>query len=137
MIPSAVVDSSIVMRWFIHDRWSDVAILAAEKYRLIAPAFIKVEIANALRGQCRYGAMPIDVALRHLEGLGSQFSVFEDGPLLPTAFRLAMDRDHPVYDCVYLALALRQGVPILSADMKMARKFAEVPGLQILTPETL
>ena len=137
MIPSAVVDSSIVMRWFIHDRWSDAAILAADKYRLIAPAFIKVEIANALRSQSRYGSMPVDIALSHLEGLGAQVSVFEDGPLLPSAFRLAMDRDHPVYDCVYLALAMRQGVPILTADMKMARKFVDVPGLKILTPETL
>lgn len=137
MIPSAVVDSSIVMRWFIHDRWSDAALLATEKYRLIAPAFIKVEIASALRSQARFGGLPVDVVLRHLEGFEAQISVFDDGPLLSSAFRLAFDRDHPVYDCVYLALALRQGVPMLTADMKLARKFMDMPGLQILTPETL
>lgn len=137
MIPSAVVDTSIVLRWFVSDRWSVSALVAADRYRLIAPAFLKLEVANALRSQVRFAGMATEVALRHLDGLRATVSLFDDEPLLPAAFRLAVDREHAVYDCVYLALALRDGVPMLTADMKLARKFEQVPGLQILTPESL
>ncbi len=137
MTPSAVVDSSIVLRWFVLDPWSDAAIAAADRYHLIAPAFLKVEIANALRSQVRFNSMSLDMALRHLEGLRSTVTLFDDDPLLPAALRLAADRDHAIYDCVYIALAMREAVPFVTADMKLFRKFADVPALQILTPETL
>lgn len=137
MIPSAVVDSSVVMRWFVRDRWSDAALTMAETYRLTAPAFLKVEVANALRNQVRLAGMTVEAALVHLTGLKAVVAVVEDEPLLPAAFRLAADRDHPVYDCVYLALAMREGVPLLTADLKLARKFVGSPGLEILTPETV
>ena len=137
MTPSAVVDSSIVLRWFVRDHWSDAAVGAADTYRLIAPTFIKVEIANALMNQVRFNGMAVDMALRHLEGLRSSVTLVDDEPLLPAAVRLAADRDHAVYDCVYIALAMREAVPLVTADMKLFRKFADVPALQILTPETL
>lgn len=73
----------------------------------------------------------------HLTGLKAAVAVVDDEPLLPAAFRLAADRDHPVYDCVYLALAMREGIPLLTADLKLARKFVGSPGLEILTPETV
>ncbi|CAN5244632.1 hypothetical protein BH09PSE1_BH09PSE1_30420 [soil metagenome] len=56
---------------------------------------------------------------------------------MPSALRWAISGDHPVYDCVYLALATREGIPLLTADMKLARKFTNAPGLEILTLESL
>jgi predicted nucleic acid-binding protein len=32
---------------------------------------------------------------------------------------LAVDLRHPIYDCLYLALAERERVPIVSADAKL------------------
>lgn len=50
------------MRWFVRDRWSDAALTMAETYRLTAPAFLKVEVANALRNQVRFADMTVEAA---------------------------------------------------------------------------
>lgn len=38
--------------------------------------------------------------------------------LIVAAGRLAIDLDHPVYDCIYLALALQEGYPVVTADRR-------------------
>lgn len=137
MTPLAVVDASVVLRWFVQDPLTDAAIAAADRFQLIAPSLLGVEIANALRSQIRFAGLPTERALKHLDGLWSAVSGVEDRPLLPAALRLAADRDHPVYDCVYLALAMREGLPLVTGDTKLARKFAEAPGLHIITLDSL
>ena len=42
--------------------------------------------------------------------------------LAPSAARLAIDLDHPAYDCFYLALALQEQYPVVTAD----RRFFDV-----------
>jgi predicted nucleic acid-binding protein len=45
-----------------------------------------------------------------------------------------MDLQHPVYDCVYLALALQRGLPLVTADQRLvtaAAKFRKTKGLII------
>jgi len=43
-----------------------------------------------------------------------------DRDLAPEAFRLARLLDHPVYDCLYLALAMESGAPVVTADRRFA-----------------
>lgn len=38
--------------------------------------------------------------------------------LMAPAARLAHDLDHPVYDCLYLALALQEQRPVITADRR-------------------
>lgn len=38
--------------------------------------------------------------------------------LAPAAARLAVDLDHPVYDCFYLALAIQEQYPVVTADKR-------------------
>lgn len=38
--------------------------------------------------------------------------------LAASAGRLAVDLDHPVYDCVYLALAVQEQYPVVTADRR-------------------
>lgn len=137
MTRSAVVDASVVLRWFVQDSLTDPAIAAADRFDLIAPTLLGAEVANALRSQIRFAGMPTEQALRHLDGLWSTISDVEDRPLLPAALRLAADRDHPVYDCVYLALAMREGIPLVTGDMRLARKFGGAPGLHFITLDSL
>jgi predicted nucleic acid-binding protein len=39
--------------------------------------------------------------------------------LAARALELAVDLRHPIYDCLYLALAERERAPIVSADAKL------------------
>jgi predicted nucleic acid-binding protein len=43
-------------------------------------------------------------------------------PLLPRAMELARRIGHPVYDCVYLALAEREQATLVTADLQLVRK---------------
>ena len=61
----------------------------------------------------------------------------KDAPLVVTpvrdltasAMRLARELDHPVYDCCYLALAVREGCPAITADQRFAAAAAGHPYL--------
>jgi predicted nucleic acid-binding protein len=46
--------------------------------------------------------------------------IISDQRLLPDAVRLALEWQHPVYDCLYIALALERREPIATADRKLA-----------------
>ena len=39
-------------------------------------------------------------------------------PLIPSAFRLALELEHPLYDCIYLALAVETKAKLITADGK-------------------
>ena len=39
------------------------------------------------------------------------------------ALDLALRSGHPVYDCFYVALAMREAVPLLTADRRLAQRF--------------
>lgn len=38
--------------------------------------------------------------------------------LAASATRLAVDLDHPVYDCFYLAIAVQEQYPVVTADLR-------------------
>jgi predicted nucleic acid-binding protein len=50
--------------------------------------------------------------------------VEHDDALERRALELAIALDHPVYDCLYLALAERMGVGMVSADRRFLRAMA-------------
>lgn len=54
--------------------------------------------------------------------------------LLPAAERLSLDLRHPLPDCLYLALAVRENVPFITADRPLEEAArATVPQLRPLS----
>jgi predicted nucleic acid-binding protein len=47
---------------------------------------------------------------------------------------LAQELDHPVYDCFYLALAEREGVPLVTADVRLISKVAAAGRQALVQP---
>ena len=41
-------------------------------------------------------------------------------PHLPAALRLAIELRHPIYDCLYLAVALHDDINVVTADRRFA-----------------
>jgi predicted nucleic acid-binding protein len=64
--------------------------------------------------------------------------VLETGPRLQArALRLGCDLDHPVHDCLYLALALDRGTALATADrrfLRILRRAAVLPPERLLIP---
>jgi predicted nucleic acid-binding protein len=125
-----VVDASVIVKWFIPEAGTTPAkALLAERDELIAPELARVEVASAL---IRKGLRD-EVAAADVEStLRAWFRALADGQifLLPNsddieaAARLALELSHPLADCLYLALAERQGVALITADRAFARRAA-------------
>lgn len=120
-----IVDASVAVKWFYEEDGTDIArALAASN--LAAPDLIYAEVANALWAKRRRGELGDDIEpLSSLDNL-----VTEAVPILTLtvgAFALALQLGHPVYDCFYLALALREDRPLVTADLHFLGKCATSP----------
>ncbi len=127
-----VIDASIAVKWVVEEADSEAAARLLEgEAVLLAPDLLYAEAANALWALSRRG----DVAAADVR---EALAVLADVPLhipssmrqlMPAATRLAQDLDHPVYDCFYLALAVQQQYPLLTADRRFQAKVRDHPYL--------
>jgi predicted nucleic acid-binding protein len=134
-----VIDASVAVKWFSSETGRLAALALLEgRDKLIAPALIRVEVAGALVKKVRTG----QVALGAIEAaLATWYEAAVTGPLvtvpddhdLPDASRLALELGHPIYDCLYLALANRYSIPLVTADAAFAdRVVARFPNVRLL-----
>lgn len=114
-----VVDASVAVKWLVTEHLSHAAVrLLDARHLLIAPELMFVEVANAMwamsvRGDFGHGDLEQALDTLLLAPVAVPASLHE---LLPSAIRLASDLAHPVYDCCYLALAVRNRAPVVTAD---------------------
>ncbi|MFP4004237.1 MAG: type II toxin-antitoxin system VapC family toxin [Alphaproteobacteria bacterium] len=127
-----VVDASVAVKWLVTEPNSDQAEhLLGCGLTLVAPALLFAEAANALWAICRRGYIGRN---EFAEALGVLKSAPIDVPvpmrdLAASAGRLAVDLDHPVYDCFYLALALQEQHPVVTADQRFYGRVCKHPYL--------
>jgi len=94
---------------------------------VLAPELMLTEVANTLWKLSRIGslvAVDPQVLLAGARDLVDQFE--PDRELQVEALALACHLDHPVYDCLYLALARREAAQILTADQRLQALAAKV-----------
>ena len=124
MAAGFVVDANVALRWVLPlpDSGAAAALLT-RGVPLAAPAFIFIEMANALWIQARAGKLDAPGAAACLADLRRlPLDLWSGEEVLPSALDLAFELDHAIYDCVYLALALRLGRPFVTADARFRRK---------------
>lgn len=111
-----VVDASVAIKWVVDEVDSSAAISLAD-HDLIAPDLLLIECANALWAKARRGELaPLEVEERTAALASSPIELVSQADLLADALRLALHLEHPVYDCLYLALAKRRGISVVTAD---------------------
>jgi predicted nucleic acid-binding protein len=106
--------------------------LAAGDDVLIAPELLLAEARNAFWKYVRAGLIGAETARTVLSKLPDRFDIL--WPLLPLtddALEIATSLNHPVYDCFYLALALRQGAPLITADKRLAAAAQGLPEVEV------
>lgn len=116
-----VVDASVALKWVIDEEGSAAASsLAGES--LSSPSLLLAECANALWAKARRREITADEMSERLSLLRSApVLLVPIEELVEDATRLAATLDHPVYDCLYLALAVREGTRLITADRQFAR----------------
>jgi len=124
-----VVDASVAVKWFLPEIYSEAARrLRNTAVRLHAPAFMTLEIGNALCKKVRGGeitAALADTVLRELQHLPLQRH--PDELLFPAAVRLAHSTRQSLYDCLYLALAVALGGRLVTADRPFLQSLEQGP----------
>ena len=121
-----VVDASIAVKWLIaEDDSTDAEILTDYHGDLFAPRLMVVEVANVLCRRARSHDISPDEADTLLNSLSTLPIRWEDDETISgSALRLALALDHPIYDCMYLALAYRTNATFITADMRFAKLLA-------------
>jgi predicted nucleic acid-binding protein len=129
-----VVDASVAVKWVVPELLSDEAAqLLAGDEDLIAPDLLEVEAANALWKKTMRRELSGREADRALGLLHESGLVLRPTrPLLPRAAAIARRLSHPVYDCVYLALAETERAPLVTADERLASRLRRKFGVRIV-----
>lgn len=117
---SLVVDASVATKWFIAEQDHDKALrLRHSELELIAPELVLAEVGNALwKRFCRkmLSAKDIGALAPLLHRPFHRLHPLTD--LLSASSDLAVTWRQPIYDCFYLALAVREGGTLITADTR-------------------
>src|SRR5438874_13167667 len=113
-----VVDASVAVKWGISEVDSEAAgELLRTDHELIAPELLGVEVANALWSNWRRQLIDggqMDGFLARLPQLIETF--VPDSTLIGDAAVLSRSIGHPIFDCMYLALARLAGAYLVTFD---------------------
>jgi predicted nucleic acid-binding protein len=118
---TVVVDASIAFKWFAQENGTDRALVLLERGEpIVAPDLIVAEVCNAAWKSLRRGELTPAQFDAIVSAVTQPFSrlVPLEGLIRPAA-ALTRRLDHPIYDCLYLALADSEGVPVVTADQRL------------------
>ena len=121
-----VIDASIAAKWVVEEEGTPEALALRTHAKLIAPDLLVAECANILwkkvaRGELLKGEALIAAALLQ----EADVELYPMRSLLAPAAQLAIELEHPAYDCLYLAFAAERGCPLVTADGRLLRKLEE------------
>jgi len=116
-----VVDASVAVKWFVPEIHSAEALrLLSLDCELLAPDLLPSEFGNILWKKTRRGEIRVPEAVETFHALAAVPLRFSSAPsLLEPAYLLAVEFGRTVYDSLYLALALLERCPMVTADRKL------------------
>jgi len=124
-VNTLVIDASIAVKWVVEEAGTAEALTLRRLARLIAPELLVAECANVLWKKRRRDELSVDqtfLAARLLQVGDIEF--LPTRHLLEAATRMAVELDHPAYDCLYVALAIERDCRFATADEHFVRKLA-------------
>ncbi len=126
-----VIDASVAVKWFLEeDRSAEARSVMAGDDDLFAPTLVVPEVVHALWIAARQGRTSPDSAPAVIRSLNAVFAeLTPDLDLIEDAVGLMRSLQHPIYDCLYLALGRRSKWPVLTADERLfaAGRRARIP----------
>ena len=130
-----VLDTSVALKWFSEFGESDLhralqlreGLLNGSVF-LTVPELLFYEIANALRHNPRFSSKDVEGAIDSVLDMGLDVRTMEQ-ETLAEAIRIAFKYNSTVYDTYFLALSIREGKPLITADYKFTEKLKGVKGI--------
>ena|ERR1044072_3427210 len=119
-----ILDSSVALKWLVPEDRSDEAAALVGQTDLLVPTFFHAEIANALWKKARRGEILLEEIAPHFAQLPHLVTTLDETDAISRALEIAVELDHAVYDCIYLALAEARDDVLLTADLRFSAKVA-------------
>jgi predicted nucleic acid-binding protein len=122
-----VLDSCVAIKWILPETDTPKAVRIRNEFcrgihEQLAPDIDPVEIAYPLARAERRGVIQPPLGIRRLRNVFRYPPALHPYlPLLPRAFTIASQARIGVYDCLYVALAEREGCELLTADDRLVR----------------
>ena len=127
-----VVDASVAAKWVLPESGSDEAgRLLQPPAVLLAPELLRVEVAAAITRKLRQQELSEQktaeayAAWRKTLAQGT-VQLLPDEELLDEAVELSRRLRHALQDCLYLAVAIRHDIPLVTADRTLRNRAAPV-----------
>ena len=116
-----VVDAAVIAKWFVTEAHSEAARrLVDGRYEVVIPDLVFSELGSILQRRVSSGDMSDTEALSILQVLAKMpLQVHRTWPLGPIALELQRSLDCGVYDCIHIALALRESAVLVTADRSL------------------
>lgn len=116
-----VVDASVAAKWYFNEPGHQGArALFARGEEFAAPSLLLLEVANVVWKRFKRGEITREDAREIVRLTPLAFSeIVPIEALVPQATTIAMDAGHPIYDCIYFALAVRDGLSLVTSDERM------------------
>ena len=133
-----VLDSCVAIKWELREADSDRAIRLRDDGRqgyhsFLAPDVFPAEVAHAITRAERKGRItPAEGASSLVELIAERPLIFPSLPLIHRAYSLSSAYRIGVYDCVYVALAEREGCELVTADDKLLKNLG--PHFPLIRP---
>jgi predicted nucleic acid-binding protein len=114
------------VKWVVEEDGTAAALILRQHAKLIAPDLLVAECANIFWKKVQRGELTKDEAFLAARLLQTaEIELLPARSLLEAATRIAVELDHPAYDCLYLALAAQRGCRFVTADERFVRKLGE------------
>jgi predicted nucleic acid-binding protein len=127
----AVVDSCVALKTVLPEIDTPKAVRLLNEFRaglheLLAPDTFPVEVAHALTRAERKGVIHRPLGVKRLVAvMRNPPDLHPYLPLLPRAAAISSGTGQGVYDCLYVALAEREGCELITSDTKLITKLGQ------------
>jgi predicted nucleic acid-binding protein len=125
-----IVDASVAVKWVVSEADSAEAAALLDRGRVAAPALWLSEASNALWAKVmRHQLTPEEARGQAMDLADAPVVTISLPGLLPVAMRMALELEHPIYDCFYLAAAVQKDTYVVTADQRFFAKAVAQPVL--------
>ncbi|MBJ7378530.1 type II toxin-antitoxin system VapC family toxin [Sphingobium sp.] len=121
-----VIDASVAVKWVVTEEGTADAVSLLSAGQLAAPDLLMAECADILWQKVARSELDPDEAVLAARLLQqADIELYPMRSLLEPAAQIAIDLNHPAYDCIYLALAMTNGWRLVTTDARLISKARE------------
>jgi predicted nucleic acid-binding protein len=116
-----VIDANVGLKWFIEEPRSPAARKILDKgASFIAPDIFIPEICNVVWKKVKNQEITAEQGQAIVSNVPMVLDhIVPSSEVAKRAFALAVQFNHPVYECLYLALAERESISLVTDDVKL------------------